>query len=310
MKKFLLVLLGFVLLGSVPLHSAEGAPKNGVVSFSPSGIAADNAVFKIVFDEPVAASEQTGKTLPVSDFPFVVTPSIQAEGQWLDRRTFSATLLAPLEMATRYSAAVREELKSQSGRPIGEGVNFTFQTAPLRLLNATAAQTGDGNVDIQLDFNIPVSPVRLRGFLSVKASDRVGMTHWIQPSGFAAKTLHLFVELGNLYETCELSIRLAAGLTGEAGTLGLPQDEARSFTIAPALRIDIISAEHRAYGAPLRVYASLPIDAEAAMEGGFIKIEPEIPFSIDTYYGSVLNIRGDFKPRGRYVLTFKKGLPS
>jgi uncharacterized protein YfaS (alpha-2-macroglobulin family) len=312
MKKFLLVLLGFVLLSGVPLpHSAEGAPKNGVVSFSPSGTAADNAVFKIVFDEPVAASKETGKTLPVSDFPFVVTPPIQAEGKWLDQRTFSATLLAPLEMATRYSAAVREGLKSQSGRLMGEGVKFTFQTAPLRLLSATAAQTGDGSVDVQLDFNIPVSPVRLRGFLSVKARGWSSPNNWIQPSSFASKTLHVFVELGTFREPCELSIRLAAGLTGEVGALGLPKDEAMDFTITPALRIDNISAESRAYdGYPIRVYSSLPIDIEAAMEGGFIKIEPAIPFTLDTYYGSILNIWGDFKPRGRYVLTFKKGLPS
>ncbi|MDR2067505.1 MAG: Ig-like domain-containing protein, partial [Holosporaceae bacterium] len=169
MKIFLPGLLGLALLGGLSfvhpsiyssmhfsIRPAEGASKNGVASFAPSGTAADNAEFKIVFDEAVAAKDEIGKTLSVSDFPFVTTPPIQAEGKWLDPHTFSASLLAPLETATAYSVTVREGLKSQKGRLIGEGAAFAFQTAPLRLLNVAAAGTREGEVDIQLDFNIPV----------------------------------------------------------------------------------------------------------------------------------------------------------
>jgi hypothetical protein len=74
MKKFLLALLELVLLagfvsfpmgpGGAPLMplTAEGASKHGVASFSPSGTVADNAAFKIVFDEAIVAKDETGMT--------------------------------------------------------------------------------------------------------------------------------------------------------------------------------------------------------------------------------------------------------
>jgi uncharacterized protein YfaS (alpha-2-macroglobulin family) len=310
MKKFLPALLGFALLiGLLPLPPAEGASQNGVASFSPSGTVADNTAFKIVFDEDVVTQNETGKALPASDFPFVTTPPIQAEGKWLDRRTFSASLLAPLEMATRYSVTVREGLKSRNGRALGEGANFTFQTAPLQLLNAAAAGTGSEGVSVRLDFNMPVSPSRLKGFLSIAANSQK-KNYWLA-SGPAMKTIHVTVPVEDFDKTLSLRVGLSAGLTGETGTLGLPQDEVRNFTITPTLRIESVTAFSEYNDSVLRVATNLEIDVEAARAGGFVKVEPETSFSIDSsYYGGVFYVRGAFNPRERSVFTFKKGLPS
>ncbi|MDR2175363.1 MAG: hypothetical protein LBO82_05440 [Synergistaceae bacterium] len=311
MKKFLPAFLGFALLGGLLfLHPAEGASKNGVVSFSPSGTAADNAALRIVFDEPVVSKNEIGQALPVSDFPFVTAPPIQAEGKWLDRRTFAASLLAPLEMATVYSVTVREGLKSQRGRLIGEGAAFTFQTAPLRLLSAAATVMNRGGVDLRLDFNIPVSPSRLRGFLTVLMNEHQETSYRIA-SGLAAKTIRATVPVDVDRETFRLTVRLAAGLTGEAGTLGLPEDEVKYFTLTPKLRLTSVRAEN-AYGGGniLNVFANFGLDAGKASAGGFIKVEPAVPFSVESWYSGELLIRGGFKPRERYVFTFRKGLPS
>jgi uncharacterized protein YfaS (alpha-2-macroglobulin family) len=313
-KKFLLAVIWCALLGGLlPFCAAEAASKYGVASFSPSGTAADNAALKIVFDEAIAAKNETGKVLPVSEFPFVTTPPVQAEGKWLDRRTFSATLLAPLEKATAYSVTVREGLKSQRGRPVGGGAVFTFQTSPPQLLNAAATQTGKGEVDIRLDFNMPVFPSRLRGFLSVTAAENSGTPRKMDyrvSSSLAAKTIHATVPIGDFKKSFGLSVRLAAGLTGETGTLGLPKDEVRNFTITPVLSIQSITTYNEDGDSTLRVDANLEVGLEEAKTGGFIEVEPKTSFSLDSHYSGAFLIRGDFKPRERYVFTFKKGLPS
>jgi uncharacterized protein YfaS (alpha-2-macroglobulin family) len=258
----------------------------------------------MTFNDAIVSQKEVGKTLPVSDFPFVVTPQIQAEGKWLDTRTFSVSLLAPLEMATGYTASVKSGLKTVKNRNV-PAATYSFQTDPLLLLGARAVGTNNDAVDIQLDFNIPVSPARLRGFLSV-ANDSGSLSFRL--SGTAAKTLHAMVPVGvsNLYHTLVLTMRLAAGLTGEVGTLGLEKDEAREFTIQPVLRIDAISVNEDSRN--IFVDTNLPVDLDAV--SSFVKVEPEVPFTLNSYYEGRFFIRGEFKPRQRYIFTFRKGLPA
>ncbi|MDR1048600.1 MAG: hypothetical protein LBL51_02500, partial [Synergistaceae bacterium] len=299
----LALLLGPGLFSAWACSRAEAA----VTSFSPTGTVTNNVAFKIAFDSAIAAKKDVGTVLSVSEFPFVVTPAIQAEGKWLDQRTFSASLLAPLEMATAYSATLREGLKTQSGRSVKAGAKFTFQTSGLALLSVDAAHM-NGEANIRLDFNMPVSPSRLRGFFSVAENDYAGYRQFYVVSDVPSKTMHVNVSIGEITQTRRLNVRLAAGLTGETsmagtGTLGLEKDVIRTVELKPVLWLDSINA----YENYIYVYANMPIDTDKAAD--FIKMEPETRFSIESYGGSRFYIRGDFKPRGRYVLTFKKGLP-
>ena len=127
MKK-LARLLFFSLLFSALVFAfpTEGAPArtsgSGVASFTPTGKVANNVAFKVTFTDPMVSQKEVGKSLPVEEFPFVVTPAVQAEGKWLDQRTFSATLLAPLDMATVYSDLIinlQEILFAKEGAPDG-----------------------------------------------------------------------------------------------------------------------------------------------------------------------------------------------
>ena len=283
--------------------TAEAAWTRENISFTPTGRVSNNVAFKMTFKDAIVSQGEVGQALPVSDFPFVVTPQIQAEGKWVDQHTFSASLLAPLEMATAYTASVKSELKTLRGRKAPAGT-YAFQTAPLSLLSARATATRNNEIDLQLDFNIPVSPARLRGFLSIAHVNGRGTEFRL--SGVAAKTLHVAVPVNNLNETVRLNMRLAAGLVGEVGSLGLERAETRQFTIKPVLRIDTIFADednHHVY-----VDTNLAVDLEVA--ASFIKVEPEVPFTLDSYYRGRFFIRGDFKPRERYTFTFKKGLPA
>ncbi|MDR1621007.1 MAG: hypothetical protein LBS00_01390, partial [Synergistaceae bacterium] len=287
------------------VSGAEAAPaKNtrGSPTFTPTGRVSNNVAFKMTFNDAIVAKKEVGKSLPVSDFPFTVTPRIQAEGKWLDQRTFSASLLAPLEMATTYTASVKGDLKNLKGRSVPAGT-YSFQTDPLTLLSARATGTRDNEVDVQLDFNIPVSPSRLRGFLSI--TDYDGNPKGFRLSGVAAKTLHVIVPVNKLSHGITLVMHLAAGLSGEAGTLGLEKKEVQFFTINPVLRIDSIFADEDSR----YIYVDTNLNVDLDTASGFIEVEPKVPFTLDSYsYRSRFFIHGDFKPRERYTFTFKKGL--
>jgi uncharacterized protein YfaS (alpha-2-macroglobulin family) len=285
---------------AAPAKTAGDSP-----SFTPTGRVSDNVAFKMTFNDAVVTQEEVGKTLSVADFPFVVAPQIQAEGKWVDQRTFSASLLAPLKMATAYTASVKGELKNLKGRNVPAGT-YAFQTDPLTLLSTRVTRIHDGMVDLQLDFNIPVSPARLRGFLSIRNFADESMNYHLPAisANIAAKTLHVNIPVNAPSQTVVLKIGVTAGLTGETGTLGLENAQYLNFTIHPVLRIESVYAnEYNRW-----VYVDTNLNVDLGTAASFVKIEPEIPFTLDSSYGGRFYIRGDFKPRERYTFTFKKGM--
>ncbi|MCL2010570.1 MAG: MG2 domain-containing protein [Synergistaceae bacterium] len=291
-----------VLSSSMPL---EGAPADTglITSFSPTGNVGNNVTFIVSFAEPVAPWEKVDEALSGEDFPFTVTPSIQAEGKWLDQSTFLASLLAPLNMGTKYTVSIKEDFKTLNGKSIGSGT-YSFQTAAPSLLAAQATVTSDREVNVRLDFNMPVFPNRLRGFLSI--TDVRGRQLEYRITGGVSTTANatVYTRAENLPNS-QLNVRIAAGLTGERGNLVLERDEVRTLDVKSVLRITGLEA--RSDG-NIRLETSFSIDPQAAAD--FISVEPKTPFTLQSYYGSTFFIQGDFKPRERFVLTFKKGLPS
>jgi uncharacterized protein YfaS (alpha-2-macroglobulin family) len=280
------------------------------------GRVSNSVTFDIDFQDKMVEEREVGKTLGIADFPFTVTPAIQAEGKWMDQQRFSASLLAPLEMATSYTAKIKEGLKTSRGNEI-KGEEYVFQTDPLKLLSVRAVGTRNGEADIQFDFNIPVSPTRLRGFLSINSfysnspppQDIRGSNIRYHLSGTASETLHAMAYIGNSDEMVFLNVGVIKGLTGEVGDLGLTESSTYQFKLSPTLRIESLNGRNSYEGPHVQVRTSRSVRFDESVKS-FIKVEPEIPFSIDSYYAGSFNIRGDFKPRERFTFTFKKGLPS
>lgn len=302
-KKLLLLLL---LTFASCIARAEAAPAKtppgGVASFVPTGKVANNVAFKVVFTEAVTSKDAVGKILSIQEFPFTVTPAIQAEGKWLDGRTFSASLLAPLDMGTVYTATVRDDLVNLKGKNIGVGGKYRFQTDALSLVSVRAAGVRNGEVSIQFDFNMPVEPSRLQSFLNI-AYDNGSTLPFRVIGGRSSPTLRASTTVGGFSSPFRLNVRVAAGLTGDTGILGLTKDVAHSIEVRPILSIENLVPEDGS----IRIHTNFGIDTEAARD--FIKIEPEIPFELSSYYSGVAYLRGQFAPRQRFVLTFKKGLP-
>lgn len=297
----LLFLLAIFSWGAYP---GEGALPAGIQSFAPTGRVSENISFRIVFKDPMVSNKDVGKVLGPEDFPFTVTPSIQAEGKWQNPRTFRANLLAPLNAGTAYVATIREGLKNLKGREIGAG-QFRFNTDPLSVKSVRTVREHTGRAVLILDFNTPVDPYRLRGFLSIR--DEKGKALSYSPLGaHPSKTVRVSFSLshGSATASRELSVKLAAGLTAGRGSLGLEKDYTTTTILKPALLVSSIQSEEDS----IYVHCNFAVDIEAAKD--FISIEPPVPFSLASEYSGVFSLRGDFQPRNRYVVTLRKGLPS
>lgn len=305
---FALLLLAFLLSFFLrPASESEAAPspkpRNGIVSFVPSGKVADNVAFKIIFSEAMVSKDAIGKSLSVNDFPFEVSPSIQAEGKWLDNKTFTASLLAPLDMGTAYQAKIRDNLISLKGKNIGSGQTFSFQTSPLSLLSLRSLGIRSEQAEFELEFNAPVLPSRLRGFLSIALGNEGGApSYYAFDSTYASKKVRVSTRVGAIQSPLTASIKIAAGLTGERGSLGLEKDEIRALEFKPSLTVERIEGRENGIG----VYTNFAADTDALKD--FIEIEPKIPFQIEPYYSGLFYIKGNFEPRQRFVVTLKKGL--
>ena len=87
-QKRFLGLLFLLALFSWIAYPGEGALPAGIQSFAPTGRVSENVSFRIVFKDVMVSAGDVDKTVGPEDFPFTVTPAIQAEGKWQNPRTF------------------------------------------------------------------------------------------------------------------------------------------------------------------------------------------------------------------------------
>ena len=300
-QKFSFLWLLLLLLCLTPGLSAAETPQ-GVKTFSPSGRVSDNVAFKIVFTNPMVQRAKVGKTVGTQDFPFVISPSVQAEGKWLDSKTFSASLLAPLEAGTAYKASLQDGLKDLKGKGVGPGT-FFFQTDSLMLDTLQAVMGWDNTASLRLNFNAPVSPSRLSGFLSVLNEENKPLQYRIL-GGAPSSSLNVSLSIGAVSKPTKLRVKLASGLTGQTGNLGLEEDVIRTVVLRPTLLVSSLFARESG----IVIDTNFSIDPAQAKD--FIQLEPPVPFRIDSIYEGRIQLCGEMKPRDRFVVTLKKGLPS
>ena len=293
--------LFFLALLSWGASPGEGALPSGVQSFAPTGRVSENVSFRIVFKDPMVAAKDVNKAVGPEDFPFTVSPAIQAEGKWQNPRTFRANLLAPLKAGTAYVAAIREDLKNLKGGKIGSG-EFRFQTDSLSVSGSRLVREG-GRATLILEFNMPVDPSRLKGFLKVLDEKGNKIDHFLA-GALPSKTVRVQLSVPQSPSPQKLSIKLAAGLTAGDGALGLAEDYTAIGTLKPSLAVESLHAEEES----IYVRCSFAVDTEAAKD--FISIEPAVPFTLSSEYDGRFSLNGDFKPRNRFVVTLRKGLPA
>lgn len=287
-------------------YAASNMPA-GVQSFAPTGTVPDNISFRAVFRNPVVTKAQTGKTLTPENslFPFEVNPPLQLEGRWQNERTFTAKLLAPLRSATTYTATLRENLKDRRGGKIGPGT-FRFQTEGLSPTDIHASMGKDNNAYFTLSFNMKVDPARLKGYMRIINEQGKELAYSIN-GALPSRTIRASVPVQKTSSRQRFTVRIAAGLKSGEGDMGIEQDYSHNVVLDPVLMLRELEPEEKA----IRAYFNFSIDPQTAKS--FIQIEPAVNNATleNGWSDENLVIRSqNFRPRDRFVITFKKGFPS
>ena len=284
----------FMLVISNP---ALSAPVPTIESFSPTGSTTDSPILKAVFSSPMVGDDLVGKMVSMADFPFQINPAVLADGVWESPTVFTATLVAPLQKATAYTATAGSK-------------KFSFSTEPLKLLSiAQSSYRKDNytvNVQIKLEFNLPVSPSRLSSFLKV-ATAKNARLNFSCVGGLPSRIITVETKLTEkFYNEDKLVLTISKGLASNAGSLGLDKDVSRFVEINPVL--EITNSNVYEYDiSTIIIETNNRVDIEKAKK--FITLEPESSFSLENRWNGFA-IMGDFKPRQRVVVNIKKGVPA
>lgn len=296
-----------VLAASMSTAATRSNMPAGVQSFAPTGTVPDNVSFRAVFRNPVVNKNQTGKVITPENslFPFEVNPPLQLEGRWQNERTFTAKLLAPLRNATTYTATLREDLKDRRGTKIGPGT-FRFQTEGLAPTDIKASMGRYGNAYFTLSFNMRIDPARLKGFMRILNSEGREMPYNIN-GGLPSRVIRVSVPVEQTSSRQRFTVKIAAGLKSGEGDLGVEKDYSENVVLDPELFVRELSPQENL----IRAEFNFGIDPNTAKS--FINIEPpvsDVKFE-SSWTDEVVVMRStEFKPRSRFVITFRKGFPS
>ena len=291
---------------SLVTQASGAAMPSGVQSFVPSGVVPDNVSFRIVFKNPVVTKKDTGKSIKQNSdlFPIEIVPLVQIEGRWQNERTFTAKLLSPLQSATSYTATLKD-LRDRKGNKIGPG-SFKFQTEGLKPEDIRASMTRDGRANFDLNFNMKVDPARLKGFMKIINPKGKEIPYTIN-GALPGKMIRVSFPVDKVASRQRFTVNIAAGLKSSEGDLGITRDYSESVVLDPELIVQGLYPDENS----IRVPFNFGIDAEIAKS--FITVEPAVNnLRIENSYSDeIIYLRSDeFKPRDRFVITFKKGFPA
>ncbi|MGI6253605.1 MAG: MG2 domain-containing protein [Aminivibrio sp.] len=304
MKKVILAFLVMTFfLGGAGL--SEGAPVKefSVLSFSPSGQVKGRPPIRVAFSGNAVSREVVGKILPADEHPLSFAPSLSGEGKWTDQKTFVFTPLVNLPPATLFRVEAKDGLKDLSGARLAGKQSWEFATEALRLIKVQQVDsTRSGNAVLELTFNLPVSPFRLRGFLSLAA----GKTSYSYSLLGTAPSSRIQINTSPVKEP-RIFVTIAEGLTSDAGPLGISSTVRHSVNITSKMTVTNVYANTN-YPDKSSLYVHTSQAADMAKVAGFVELSPKTPFTIEPGY-SGFSIVGDFKPRDRVEVTIKKGMP-
>ena len=275
-------------------------------SFSPQGIVTGGVEVKAVFSHEAVSNDAVGRTLKPAEYPFIFSPAISGSGKWNDASTF---VFIPnggrLSSAAKYTAAAKSGLRDREGRPLSGAQTFSFNTpAPVfKGVKQIDFNPENGSSTFELDFSLPVSPARLRGYAEVKDAAKRPLNFSII-QGPASRKIRLTME--GLSEN-EAVLYIAAGLPSEAGPLGLEKAVAAKLKRTMIMELRDSGAVSEMGGSRIWIDTTSPVDMAKA--AAFIELSPAVKFTVEPREGGFA-VAGDFKPQDRVKITVRKGLPS
>ncbi len=302
MRKLSAVLLLFALL-TAPAWAGDVT----VSSFSPLGKLSGKQTrprFTVVFSGDVVDPSQVDKPLAGDKVPLKIRPAVAGTAVWAAPNKLLFTPSANLRPATRYVADFGPGgLRTVGGTLVGGAQSFEFTTPSLRLERVTLLGiSAQRSVTLRVDFNAPVSPVRLRGFLSIRDEHGSPVEYNIRGASPAGRIL---VDTQQVWGK-KLVVAVSAGLIPDKGDL--PQETNAESTVDLVAETLVTSSDasmNESGRGRIHVELNSPVDPAAAK--GFIELSPALPFTVESCYDG-FNVVGGFAPRSRVTMTVRKGL--
>jgi uncharacterized protein YfaS (alpha-2-macroglobulin family) len=241
--------------------------------------------------------------------PGSISPQVKGRWSWPDARTVKFTPEVKLPKATRFTFTLSpQHLHSAQGFHLAQAFVSTVQTAPLSLASATQIGTADPERAIlELRFSDNVLPADVLKALTIKGPDgkAVRFDPYGDASGDVVRVITDSIEaLRTTQSSVAITVRLAEGLAGTSGPLGLAGAVEQSVPITTALAATELRADMLGRGgASLRLCFNNDIDLETIRP--LLSVKPSVKFELQPEYHA-FTLVGDFQPATRYAVTIAK----
>jgi alpha-2-macroglobulin len=244
----------------------------------------------------------------------IFEPHIPGRFRWEhpDELVFSPA--EPLSPATTYTATLSQEILQNSPYSrISHSDGIVFHTPDLKLDNSNASwillddKSGAVLPQIEMHFNYPVNPNTLKEKLQVKIDGQV-KSYSFQTLSTENRIAIRILDLKMEDRDYTAEINVARGLIPEKGIHGSPEPSVVRMVIPSpyALRVNDVSTDHDGVSGSIKVTTSQQVVASGL--GGFIKIEPEVNFSVEAQDDGFLIHSDHFDMQKSYSLVILKGL--
>ncbi|NLD04630.1 MAG: hypothetical protein GX672_01845 [Synergistaceae bacterium] len=300
------IALILLLFGALPAPGV-GEKEFLIKKFSPQGDVNGRIEIKAVFNREVAIENRIGIPLSPEEMPFIFTPSISGTGKWANSSTFVYYPKAGLlDKATSYTATVKAGLRDKEGLQLSGKQSFLFNTAPPIYIGVkqTDFDRERETLSYELEFSLPISPARLRGYTDVKETSGKPVEFQIV-QGPASRKIRMNVLTPGSPKNMKLTI--SAGMPAASGNMGMVKGISVSLDIAQNMEIRDSNAFSSINNGEIYVETTAPVDFSKA--GAFIELSPKSNYTIEPRDRGFAVV-GSFEPQDRVKLTVRKGFPA
>jgi uncharacterized protein YfaS (alpha-2-macroglobulin family) len=311
------VLVGLLLLLFViRIISTIGKSGVEVTSVDPLGQVDRKTNITIEFSRDMVAASQMN--VASDSLAVVFKPGIPGQYKWISPRRLRFFPNLPLRPATEYTLEILPEICTQKEIYLEGERRFTFYTAPLQVeqcqLSAVPVNRKLSQIKIEfsLKFNDQVDPAGVQNFISLHTDkDATGdKLNFTRKTNAADETLIFESEPFTLKEKKQyFSVRVARGLVGLGGQLGLTDDFTRSIQVGDGEPLKLITMYPTTSRTNHSIVIKFSTEIVAAEAKAFITIEPKIAFELQVQ-GRQVQLDGLFLPGQEYQVTLTKGLPA
>lgn len=304
-RRFWIVVLAFAAANAAAWwftwwHLASSSTRLRVVEFLPGNEAVIDGRTPLMW----RFSRDVERGDPAVAPPATISPAISGRWRWQDARTLLFMPDGRLPKASRIRISLLpQRLRSCEGGTMRAAYEVAVRTAPLRVVSVGQGGFEDNNrFIIRLQFNDHVLPADVAAKLTLTGPDGRPV-HFAMHGDGADEVLRVITEpvpAGDDGQT-QVTVKLAAGLRGLSGPLGLEADFEQAIPLNASLSVASYSALAPARGKPaIRLTFNGHTSAEILRK--VVSVSPAVPFAIEAEYWRRWSIVGDFVPGTRYTV--------